>query len=304
MLQFRKQPVLAGCLSGILYSLVVYSGLGLLFLFLPTVPLFFIGLQQRTELPVAIAIGAIITAIAVNIPVALIYLLLFGLPTLIFCQFALRGHASFQQFDYTPVGLLLTYVTGWMCALITVVALYQLGQQEGLSTMLSVRVQEAFTTAPEEYRPTIGMLADKMSFLLISLSCWVWAGFLYLHAILAQRLLEKKQLNRRNNLTIAFFTMPLWVLQLLLISALASVIGSTEIAYLGKTLLVILLFPYALSGAAWLHMRSKDWPSRIFLLSLVYILIIALLWPIFILSGLGIWQQLKGLSSSQSSSIS
>ncbi len=81
------------------------------------------------------------------------------------------------------------------------------------------------------------------------------------------------------------FAMPGWMLALLAICALASLIGSESMSFLGKSTLISLMLPYFFLGAALLQETSKTWPSRRFFLFFIYFIIFAQFWPALILAG-------------------
>jgi hypothetical protein len=80
------------------------------------------------------------------------------------------------------------------------------------------------------------------------------------------------------------------------ICALASLIGGESMMFLGRACLIILLLPYFFLGLSLVHFSTLSWPNRRFFLFFVYLLILALLWPAFVLSGAGLWHQLKTLN--------
>src|ERR1044072_4253827 len=76
-------PFLAGTLASLLFLFISASGLGFLFLFLPTLPIFALGLSAYSRLTwVSIASGAGLTALAAgDATPALVFLGFLGIPT-------------------------------------------------------------------------------------------------------------------------------------------------------------------------------------------------------------------------------
>jgi hypothetical protein len=54
-------------------------------------------------------------------------------------------------------------------------------------------------------------------------------------------------------------------------------------------------------GAASLRESSAAWPNGRFFMFFVYFMVFTQLWPALILSGLGLWQQIKHLSAGETS---
>jgi hypothetical protein len=92
------------------------------------------------------------------------------------------------------------------------------------------------------------------------------------------------------------FEIPSWMLTLLAISALATLIGSPSMAFLGKSTLLTLMLPYFFLGCTLMHRACKTWPNSRFFLFFVYFLAFTQFWPVLILAAVGLWYQIKGLS--------
>jgi hypothetical protein len=292
---------LASLLSAGLFLTVFGIGLGFIFMFLPTLPLFALGLGKEPKFALfsAIAAAVIIAAIA-ELPTGLLFLLFLGLPTWYLAKESLlwRGNPAARQ--WMPIGIILTRLTLCAAAAVALMTLYYAFQPGGLPHMLSQNMREAFADLHDEYGDIIDALAAKWSFLVFSITIWLWGLALYAHAWLVNRALSLKQKNIRPDFAIKAFDLPHWLPSLLAICALASLIGGPSLSFLGKTTLISLLLPYFFQGAALMHIASHKWPSRRFFLFFIYFMIFAQFWPALIVSGIGLAQQIKHLSETGS----
>jgi len=293
--------LIAGLLSGGLFLAVFASGLGFIFMFLPTLPLFAVGLSKQPQLALtgALIAGALVALVAGS-PSGLLFLLFLGLPAWYLAKESLlcRGSPSARQ--WMPVGLILTHLTLCGCAAVAVVTLFYAAQPGGLPHMLSQNIHEAFADLQDEYGDVIDALAARWSFLVFSITLWLWGIALYAHAWLVNRVLAAKNRQLRPDFRIDVFPMPQWMLSLLAICAVASLIGGPSLSFLGKSTLISLMLPYFFLGAALMHAASPTWPSRRFFLFFIYFMVFAQFWPALILSGIGLWHQIKHLSGSGS----
>jgi hypothetical protein len=291
--------LIAAVASSALFLAVFGLGLGFIFMFLPTLPLLALGLTRPSSLALNAALGAsVIISLVVDVPSGLLFLLFLGLPAWYLAKESLLWHGSFAARQWTPIGLILTRLAVYASVLVALMTAYYATQPGGLPHLLSDNIHDAFADLREDYGDIIDGLANRWSFLVFSSTIWLWALTLYAHVWAVNRLLMIKGWNLRPPFAIEPFELPHWLPSLLAICALASLIGGDSLSFLGKSTLISLLFPYFLQGAALMHIASKRWPSRRFFLFFIYFMIFAQFWPALILSGVGLWDQIKRLSQS------
>lgn len=298
--------LLAGLLSSGLFMVVFALGLGFLFLFLPTLPLLTLGLRgQFSTALLASFLASLIIGLAAGPASGVLYLLTLGLPSWHISRQSLRWKVDEGgQPRWFPLGAVFTSLSLAACTLIALMTLFYATQPENLPQLLSQNVQEAFSELRDDYGEVIDMLAGSGSFLIFSTTTWLWGLALYGHAWLVNRALVRKRLQQRPDFALTSFLLPTWMLSLLIIAAFASMAGGESLSFLGKSVLLILLFPYFLLGVSLMHETSKTWPNRGFLLFFIYVAIFAQFWPALILSGVGLWHQIKRLSWAGTSSTS
>lgn len=287
----------AGLLASCLFLVVFGIGLGFLFMFLPTLPLFFIGLSRHhSNLLLTLGVSfAAITLIA-SLQASILFLVFLGLPALAISRQGLL-HNNTQE--WYPIGLIINNLAVYATIVIALLTLYYTSEPGGLPGLLADNIKQAFAGLEQEYGDVINMIANQWSFLVFPITIWMWGLALYAHGWAMNRWLAQKQMNIRPDFMVEPFTTPTWMLGLLTISALASLIGSPSMAFLGKASFIILLLPYFFAGAAVMHRASAKWPSGRFFLFFIYFIIFSQFWPALILAGVGLWNQLKDLSGAK-----
>jgi len=297
-----KTAFVAGLLSSGLFVLVFGVGLGFVFMFLPTLPLFYAGLGVHAR---AARDGSLIAALIVCLlsgPSALVvYFLFLGLPASYICNRAMMARFDGLEAQWYPVGSIMTRLAFWGCGLVALITVYYWHQDGGLPAMLADTIREAFTGLHDEYGDVIESLANNWAFLIFPVTLWLWCIMMYVHAWVVNRWLVKKGIMRRPDFAITPFPIPSWLLSLLAICALASLIGSDSMRFLGKASLVSLMLPYFFLGATILRDSTAHWPNHRFFLFFIYFVVFTQFWPALIVSGIGLWCQIKHLSGSDSS---
>jgi hypothetical protein len=289
-------PVVTALLASGLYLLVFASGLGFAFLFIPTIPLFCLGLSAKADrLLLSIGIAIALIAIAGGPAIAIVFLLFLGFPAWYLSKCSLMHRLVDGQTEWFSVGTAMLHLTLYGCGFLSIITLYYALSDTNLPTLLAQSVKETFADLPAEFDQVLHLLSGEMSFLILPVTLWLWGIFLYTHAWIANRLLIRKNAHCRPSLALESFTIPSWMLTLLTISALASLAGGESMSFLGKATVISLMFPYFFLGVSVMHQTTAQLPGRKMILFFVYFLIVSQFWPALILSGLGLWRQLKDL---------
>jgi hypothetical protein len=298
--------LIAGIVSAGLYLLVMSLGLGFFFMFLPTLPILLTGLGRSPRLALYATLAATFTlTLVIGFASAFVFLIFLGLPAWYIADHALRWRNTAEgERQWYPLGLVFTYLTLYACATVAGLTFYYAGEEGGIQGMLTKGMHQTFADMEAQYGDLITAVISQWSFLIFSMTVWLWALALYAHAWFAQRMLASREKSRRPDMAITVFAMPSWMLSLMAICGLASLIGSPTTQFLGQSTLLSLLLPYFLLGAAVMHAASKTWPTRRFLLFFIYFMVFAQFWPALALSGVGLWHQIKRLSGRRGSSTS
>ncbi len=104
-------------------------GLGFIFMFLPTLPLFFIGLGKEPRLLACAALAAaIIIASLAGLASMLVFLVLLALPAWYMADRSLRWRmAADGSREWMPLGLILIRLTIFGCAGLALITLFYAG---------------------------------------------------------------------------------------------------------------------------------------------------------------------------------
>jgi hypothetical protein len=295
-----KSVFVAGILTALLFICVLIAGLGFVFMFLPTLPLFYLGLQgHRHDSLRAAAIGTIIILFTAGISSAIVFFLFFALPACHISNLSMRWQPTQDgtSKNWFPVAYIFTNLSLYAAGFIAFITLYYYNTPGGLPEIMGQNIRETFKGMGSEYAEVVELMARDWSFFVFPVTTWLWAIGLFVHAWLANRLLAKNKLNQRPDFAIQVFAMPVWMLQLVALSAVASLIGSPSMQFLGKACLITLLLPYFFLGAALTHRASQNWPSRKFFLFFLYFMMFSQLWPALVIAAVGIGYQVKNLNN-------
>lgn len=299
MSEHLKSVFITGVVTALLFICILILGLGFIFMFLPTLPLFYLGLQGNRQAPLrAAALATAIIVLSTGISSAIVFFLFFALPTCHIINLSMRWRLAEDGVskEWFPVAYIFTNLALYAAAFIAVITLYYYSTPGGLPEIMGQNIRETFKDLGSEYTEVVELMARDWSFFVFPVTIWLWAIGLFVHAWLANRLLAKNKLNQRPDFSMQVFAMPSWMLYLLALSALASLIGSASMQFLGKACLITLLLPYFFLGAALTHRSSQQWPSRKFFLLFLYFMMFTQLWPALVMAAVGIGYQVKNLN--------
>jgi hypothetical protein len=290
--------LLAGVAAAVLFIAVLALGLGFLFLFLPTLPFFWLGLKGNPKSALlASVIAAVLAGGLTHLSLGVFILFALGLPAFYISQLALLSRGAV----WFPIGLIWTRLAYYSSAIMVFIVLYYAARGASFEQLVSEYLRAAFSNVEVEYKEAVTTLTRNWLFLIFSMSIWIWGIALYGHAWLVNRLLKNRQKNIRPDFAVTPYLPPNELLFLLGLCAFASLAGSPPLAFLGKTLLVGLLLPYLFLGASLMHQTTQNWPTRRLFLFFIYFMTLAAFWPALILAGMGLIHHIKHLSGRSNS---
>lgn len=296
--------LIAGMASFAAFIVVFGIGLGFIFMFLPTLPIFYVGLgySLRTARR-AIALACLPITLLSGISGLTVYTLFLTLPSYYICRKAMRPrlYAPQSPLVWPALGLIILNLTLMGCTLIALTSAYYWPQEGGLPGVLARMASESFPGLEPDYSGLVERMVTRWAFLIFPITLWLWVLMLYAHAWTAHRMLVQRGRLIRPDFAVHAFELPSWLLSLLVICALAAIIGSDSMRFLGRSCLISLMLPYFFAGMALMRQASKSWPSGGFFMFFIYFLIFTQFWPALILSGIGLWRQIKDLSGHKTS---
>ncbi|MEQ1789346.1 MAG: DUF2232 domain-containing protein, partial [Rickettsiales bacterium] len=293
--------LITALLSGGIFLIIIDTGLGFVLLFLSTLPIFSIGLSESPKSALkAAAIATIpISLLVTSFYMPLIFFLMFALPCWYICYMALRYYDIQISKDIPPVRLwypivLITmYLAIYACILLAIITAIYATKDINLPQQITLIIQDGITNLSKDFAINIEADPKSLSFIWCGIFVWMWGILLLGHAWFMNSRLVKKKMAKRPNFALTPFFMPHWLLTLIGICALASLIGGESMRFLGKSSLIILLFPYFFQGIAMLHSSSQNWPNRRLLIFFFYFLLATQFWIIIAVAGVGLWHHIK-----------
>lgn len=297
--------ILAGASSYLLFLTTFHTALGTVFILLPILPLLYIGMKQGLpSLGYAILVASIPLLIGHSVAALYFYLIMIAFPALLIAPRArlMVSSTGKHNASFFPVGTLMTDCVIYAAIIFAAVAIRYYGEG-GLSVLLEEHIAKTFSEeAMPNLQPNMQALITEWGFALIAASAWMWVALLYVHALIASIILQAQGKQPRPSLGITPFTLPKWLLLLQAALSMLSFMGDPEIAFMAKILFLILIMPYFLLGISIVHESIRQLPSRGLLLTLLYLTVVILFWPAFIVAGIGLWRQLKEMYIPKNSS--
>jgi len=290
---------MAGLVSCLLFMTAFARGSGMLFLFLPALPLFLIGFWiGKRALLLAMLAGLGISIVLNPLGASAVFLLFVLLPALLFTQQALLSRPAPETedgYDWYPTGLALTHLVLYTCLLFLIMAMAYAGEDGGLQGLIAQHTESALEQMDGDLREAMQTLLTARGYAVFAAMGWIWTLLLYAVAAISNMILKEINKNIRPSLAVTPFTLPDFMLGLLVLCGVLSLFGSETLVFVGKTLLMTLLLPYFLYGLSVIHLASKAWPWRMVFLCMLYLVLLAQLWPALAIACYAIVQQCIGI---------
>ncbi len=299
----------AGLLSAVLYGAAATgSALSIIPIYLSPLPLFMAGLSYGGT---AALIGGIAATGAIALaggPVlALAYFLVNAAAPIVITRAAnwsrpVTARDGASSLEYYPAGLLFAWLSGLGIAITVLLALFmqtyegglggwipQLIQLDTLSqTIIQAQIQTGAAPIDE------GALQQRLiSFALPGLGIF-WTLISIGNGALAQRLLVRLGRNARPSPELLSMHLPQFMLWPLAGGGILAFFPG-DLGLTGAVVMVLAAIPYFFLGLAAVHVISHRLPGRAFALGGVYLLLLALGWPILLIVGLGIFEHFANL---------
>jgi hypothetical protein len=288
--------IAAGIASGLLHlSMALGSFGGLILVYLSPLPLFAVGLSMGALAAlIAGGVGAVLGTLVIGFSLGASYLVMFALPVALLCRQALlwRRDAAGNQLWY-PLGHLATLLAGLAALGFLTAAAASAIFGDGLLAELEQLMRDlAKIMQVEEHTDRLVAMAPVVP----PTICVSWMLLITLNGALAQGALQYFKRNVRPGADIAEIRLPFLLLPAFVAAVLLAFLGGMP-GFVGKTLAAIGAVPYFLAGLGAIHAWVRNWPGRMFVLALIYVLTFLLVWPCLGPIGLGVWRQLSGLRS-------
>lgn len=281
----RMTASLAGGIISALLALAAIRGLplgGVLFWLAPF-PLFALAFAfgSAAVLPAA-GVGALVALVSGGPPAAALWVVLFGLPAVVFTGLAMRGPAL-------SLGLPFALLALWPAALLAGAELAMSGQPGGLSGALRTAVDQAISRmgAPAELG-TAELVEAVVRLKPMAFAIW-FAVVTTANASAAQGFVVRRGLAVVPPVRWAEASLPLWYAPVAVVPALAAGLAPGEAGFFATSLAMMLAVPLVMQGLAVVHVITLGRAGRGLLLAGVYVGLLLFLVPAGIaLAGLGL----------------
>lgn len=289
--------IVSGLFAGLLYTAASGALDSLLLIYTPFFPLLLLGLSSGVPtLIYASLLGALLSGLLISPNAALVFLMLFAAPSLIFIRQLLSILRTPAGDIWLPAGEGLTRVTLYVVTTVIFLtfAIFDVTQQQGMHALFP----PAEPGEPAWMEIARQILAEK-THIILGGTAWLQISIFYGIAVFANFMLSGYRRNIRPNLTLLPFVAGPEVLIFLLSAGVLAVTASDPALILAaRAAFIALLFPYFLMGISRMHFYSLLWPNRRFWLTIVYFLML-LGFPFFALGfiGIGLAAQARHLSN-------
>src|SRR5262249_55755083 len=134
----KHLPIIAAAiLSSGLFLVISGMGLGFIFMFLPTLPLFMLGLgKSPRQALIATLLSAAVISVSTDAAVGCLFLVFLGLPAWHIAREGLLHRPAGPASEFFPIGLIFMQLALWASALVALMTFYY-SFQEGLPQLLS-----------------------------------------------------------------------------------------------------------------------------------------------------------------------
>lgn len=293
--------VTAGLLSAVLYLSTTWSILGaLVFALFTPFPLLAAGLGLGLT---AAAIATVISTLTVILVLdgigMVVFAVVYALPAVMVVRLALlQRTAEDGTVEWYPPGLLLNFITLYAVAVFIVVDIFMGSGSGGLRAEISSYVDSMRDLVVDSQRNntdvTLAFDAIKRIFPFIAAAWWMMV--VVVNSILAQRLLERRGLNRRPGPDLRTTSLPVWLAGVMVAATVTALLGSGWLGFVGTNVALILCVPYFFVGLAVLHTVSAQWGARTAILIATYVVLLLFSRTAVLVAGIGFlehWTDLR-----------
>lgn len=282
----RMTASLAGGIISALLALAAVRGLpfgGVLFWLAP-LPLYAVAFGWgAAAVGTACGVGALVTVVSGGPAATAAFVLLFGLPAVLFSGLALRATAL------PALSLPFALLSLWPAAMLLAAEFALADQPGGLSGALTRVVEDALARmgAPPEMG-TAEMVATVVRIKPLAFAVW-FAVVTVVNASAAQGFMLRRGLLAVPMVRWAEASLPLWYAPLAVVPALIAGLAPGDAGFIASSLAMMLAVPLVLQGLAVLHIVTLGQKARPLLLGVAYGGLAVFMLPVGIgLAGLGL----------------
>lgn len=295
---------LCGLLSGSTFLLAAYSQQGgILPLFLPALPLAFLGLSISSSHSLGAAIVAAVLAGLMIDSGGMLFMAAFLLiPTCHFLRKALLWRGEDREREWYPVLTIISDLTLMAAGIFVLLVLtIHFPEHTDLKMLLSQSIQNQLKDMVDMKDPNMEnlkqfIMSDWALISLALLGSWLWVLTIYGMILAVNMFLNAYGMALRPSLALAEKEIPAWLPAVMLVSMALALLGKGNDRLTGEAVFMIMLLPYFLSGLVSLHRVSHAWNNRLVWLVLAYAVLIFLPpWGGLLVAARGMYMQMEAL---------
>lgn len=271
---------------------------GMLLTYFAQLPLFLVALSLGAPASMAASAAAVLTVIilAGGIFAGLAYVVFNAIPVFVFIRQALLSQTDQQGVvHWYPAGLLLGWLTAAGAALLTIATVWLAIQPAGLEGTVTSFVETFLEQIlPANSETGRDRLISRVIPILPGTVVVAWLIMAIVNSTLAQKMLVHFGHNIRPWPEIATLELPQWAPVLAVISVVMWMLPG-GLGYYGQNLMLVLLTPFFFVGLAVVHALCRRMTVGGFVLFLFYFTLMALGWPVIVVTVLGFIENWYGL---------
>ena len=291
--------VAAGLASALAF---LFAGSGTLFGMLLTyfaqLPLFLAALSLGATASMAASAAAVLAVLILlgGFTAAFVYIVVNALPVVVFARQALLSRTTQQGIvHWYPAGLLLGWLTGVGAILLTLATIWLAAQPAGLEGSVTSFVDSIIEQIiPPGSQGGRERLVSRVIPILPGTVVVAWLIMAIINSTLAQKILVHFGHNLRPWPDIVSLELPQWAPIVAAISVAMWLLPG-GFGYYGQNLMLVMLTPFFFVGLAMMHSLCRRLTVGGFLLFLFYFTMLALGWPVIIVTVLGFFENWYGL---------
>ena len=275
------------------------SPVGLLLALMAPLPLFLVGLGGgAVAVTIACAGGLLIVGFMGGFLAAAQYCVIHALPTWLVTRRSLRQRTLADgTVAWTPVGDALAElaVLGAVVFIAVTMAVWTNGGSmvASVASLLDPWIAAMMPGLTEADQGTVVAMAVPV---FPGFSAAWWLIIVMVNGVLAQAILTQMGKSLRPSPRYSDLTAPDWLSWLIVGAAAMTLLGSGELEYTGRNLVVILAVPYFLLGLAVVHSLVGRTPTPGMLLAMFYFIVVVFSgWAFVAVAGVGLIEQWVGL---------
>lgn len=291
----------AGVLSAV-FAMTLFGQIpgALIFVYLASLPLFMVGLSTGPRaVTISSGVGFMVTGLFGGGMAAGIFGLMQALPAwLVVKQSLLQrpANAPGSQPKLYPAGNTLCWLAMLAAAILAVAAVASLSDDRSFSTVVTSNLESVFKAIAPELDPVqrtsvVGIMTPMFPGA-VGVS---WVLMTIVNASLAQGILVRMGGNLRPSPAYAGLELPQWMSLPLIGSAALALLGSGEIEYTGRNLVMVLAVPYFFLGLAVIHTWARRLSFTGLILASFYLVLLLSGWVMLVVAGTGMLEQWRGL---------